>query len=226
MFKWPTLVLLFAACLPLSNAQMAPSTMLSWGRSPLGAPGASANRSVAMAMHPRGAFRGGRTLIFGDPFFYQEELPVSLAYDIPSASADLQTRPLTAPEPTAEPLLIEWRGDRFVRTGGGPSSESEADYSEAAQTQSVPGSRSQSPVAEREISPVVLVYRDGRRKEVSDYVITGGALYARSDYPTTGVWTETIQLSALDLPATVSLNQASGVKFVLPSGPYEVITRP
>ena len=70
------------------------------------------------------------------------------------------------------------------------------------------------------------MYRDGHREQVSDYVITGGVLYARSDYSQGGPSMRNIQLSTLDLSATLRANQDSGVRFVLPERSNDVVTRP
>jgi hypothetical protein len=115
--------------------------------------------------------------------------------------------------------LIEWHGDRFVRYGGAQTQG--PDYAQAPAVQPR-GSAETS----HELPPAVLVYRDGHREDVSDYVITRGVLYARGDYSRDGSWMRNIQLTALDLSATLKVNQDGGVKFVLPAGPNEVVTRP
>ena len=56
-------------------------------------------------------------------------------------------------------------------------------------------------------------------------MIQGDTLYTRSDYWTTGSWSESIPLSQLDLPASLKLNQERGTKFSLPSAPNEVVVR-
>ena len=53
-----------------------------------------------------------------------------------------------------------------------------------------------------------------------------GVIYAKADYWTSGSWTTQIQVADLDVPATLRLNQERGLKFVLPAGPNEVVTRP
>jgi len=231
MFRWMTLALLTASCVPASMAQMSPSTMLSWGRSSFGGQLSPAHNG-AINLRPHSGFRGYNALLFRNPFFYQEEAPASLAYEVPPTPVLVKPIPNASPELLPEPLLIEWKGDRFVRSGGVASSRGDLpDYSEAA-LESAHGvsyaARSQSSpkTTPAELPPVVLVYRDGRKREVSDYVIARGALYVRSDYLHTGSWIETIQLSALDLPATVKLSAANGVRFVLPAGANEVVTRP
>ena len=77
----------------------------------------------------------------------------------------------------------------------------------------------------RELPPAVLVFRDGRKEEVSRYTIVGGTMYTKADYGTSGSWTKEIRIADLDLPATLRLNQERGVKFALPAGPYEVVMR-
>jgi hypothetical protein len=70
------------------------------------------------------------------------------------------------------------------------------------------------------------MFRDGHSEEVRDYTIADGVLYARGDYYTDGYWNKKIDLAALNLPQTREANADRSVKFVLPSSPNEVITRP
>jgi len=192
-------------------AQVSRGTMIGLGRPPLGVTG---GRNF---VGPRLNSRIGRSVFWGNPFFYPDEASAPLASETPSESV-VVARPVVS-EHTIEPLLIEWKGDRFVRTGSG-ANERDVDYSAS------PMSLLSSVTAIKDLAPVTLVYRDGQQRQVSDYVISNGAMYARSDYLHTGVWTETIKLSALDLPATVRLNEQNGLNFVFPSGPNEVVTRP
>jgi hypothetical protein len=73
---------------------------------------------------------------------------------------------------------------------------------------------------------VVLIYRDGHSEQVPEYAIVKGVIYTRGDYWRNGQWTKTIQMLALNIPATIQANQKQGVRFVLPAGPNEVVTRP
>ena len=82
------------------------------------------------------------------------------------------------------------------------------------------------PPAARELPPAVLVFRDGRTEEVSDYTIMSGTIYSKADYWSSGSWTRKIQIADLDVPATLKQNQERGLSFVLPSGPNEVVMRP
>jgi hypothetical protein len=199
MAKFSIIVLLAAVLSPMAAAQMrgGPRTLI-------GGTG----------------FRHFRSGGFGYPFLYSDFGPESAA--MPPAPPVVVEKRVFQPERPAEPLLIEWHGDRFVRYGGTQTGVQSPDYAEvtpAARGGITSGSS-------HEVPPAVLVYRDGHREEVSDYVITRGVLYARSNYPRNGSWMRNIQLSSLDLSATLKTNQDSGVRFVLPVGPNEVVTRP
>jgi hypothetical protein len=132
-------------------------------------------------------------------------------------------------------LLIEWQGDHFVRTTmSSAAGQAAPDYSEKSYSEK-PAARSPfrgQPVVKdsvqppRELPPAVLVFRDGRREEVSDYTIMNGTMYSKADYWTSGSWTKKIQIADLDVPATMKINQERGVKFVLPASPNEVVMRP
>jgi hypothetical protein len=138
-------------------------------------------------------------------------------------------------EPRSEPLLIEWRGDRYVRLSGssangtmGPGTAVPLDYREpeAAKSTASAGRAAAAEPAPPELTPVVLVYRDGHRERIREYSIVSGMIYARGDYWNDGYWTKKIQLAALDLPATEKASQELGSKFVLPTSPNEVILQP
>lgn len=140
------------------------------------------------------------------------------------------------PAPKASPLLIELQGDRYVRFGG--VTESDAGRSDrivvasgTATSSLTTRAHSAATVPPREnspspLQPTVLIYRDGHRQEIPDYAIVGATLYAHSNAWQTGRAMESIQLSALDIPATIKANSDQGVPFVLPSAPNEVVTRP
>ena len=60
----------------------------------------------------------------------------------------------------------------------------------------------------------VLVFKDGRRLEISNYAIVGSTLYDLSDGRA-----RKVALAELDLPATLKQNDDRGVDFQLPAGP-------
>jgi hypothetical protein len=165
-------------------------------------------------------FRHFRSGGFAYPFFYSDYGPES--EPPPPAPPVMIERKIIQPDRPTEPLLIEWQGDHFVRYGGAAASAS-PDYAEVASV-SPPAKVAARSESSHELPPAVLVYRDGRREKVSDYVITHGILYARGDGYSQA--SRSIQLSALDLATTFRANQDNGVKFVLPESSNDVVTRP
>ena len=119
-----------------------------------------------------------------------------------------------APPEPAEPLVIELRGDRWVRISG----YGEQQAGEPARM-GEPGQAAVLPAA-------VLVFRDGHQEEIGKYVIVGSTIYARADYWTSGAWTRKVEIADLDVPSTLKVNQQRGARFRLPSSPIEVIMRP
>jgi hypothetical protein len=198
MSRTLTIALLASVLSPMSSAQMR-------GGAHIGTGGARF-----------GHFRSGG---FGYPFFYSDYGPESAGLP-PPPPVVVEPR-IMQPERPTEPLLIEWNGDRFVRyTSSQIGSDRPLDYAEASPSQSMPATTS------RDLPPATLVFRDGHREQVSDYVIAQGILYARNDYLLNGSALRNIQLSALDLSATLKANHDSNVNFMLPAGPNEVVTRP
>jgi hypothetical protein len=169
--------------------------------------------------------RFGRGLSYwGDPYFYADYPVQSLAYEAPPLVVQAATPP--APERPSESVMIEWQGDHYVRDVSQHGSIALQDYSQAPASGNRPAFSLAKQSSQAELPPAVLVYRDGHREQVLDYVIARGSLYARGNYWQDGYWSKNIQLAALDIPATMKANQDSGVKFVLPSSPNEVVTRP
>ena len=165
------------------------------------------------------------------PYFYSDYGYDSEEAAQPQAVAVTASAPVQAP-PAAplEPLLIERQGDHFVRmtlsekaSAGGQSAP---DYSEKSTPRSSSPARKLAVQPPRELAPAVLVFRDGRKEEVSSYTIMSGTIYSKADYWSSGSWTRKIQIADLDVPATLKLNQERGLKFVLPAGPNEVVMRP
>jgi hypothetical protein len=188
--------------------------------------------------------RTGRARAFSYPFafsdpFYSDYLS-STGY--PAASQPpviiLQTPPADfAPErassPTSgQPLMIELRGDRYVRVDSEEMSDTPPISSKAIDSRSAPGrqlrsSNSEVPqTAAKELPGAVLVFRDSHREEISEYTIADGVLYTRADYYTSGSWNRKIELSSLNLPETLKSNQSRGVRFQLPAASNEVTVGP
>jgi hypothetical protein len=145
-----------------------------------------------------------------------------IVLQMPASKPDAET-----PPHIIQPLLIERRGDRFVRFGGEEkSAEARGQTSTGYVEESDVRRAAPAPVAHRELPPAWLVYRDGHREEAASYAIVSGVMYVSADYWTAGAWTKKVALADLDLPATRVINQERGVKFALPSAPNEVVTRP
>lgn len=215
MLRTLTIALLAAVLPPIAAGQMSNGNFAAWGRGPLAIP---SGQVFPHAGAPLGARQSthSRSSGFGYPLFYAD---YSASPGVPPAPQVVIVEE-RAPQPEAkpEPIMIEWQGDRFVRYGGAETGARSPDYSEAAST-----GHKRSEVS-HEVPPVVLVYRDGHREEVSDYVITRGVLYAQQDS-----WQQnsrSVRLSVLDMAATFKRNRDNGVDFTLPLGPNDVVTRP
>lgn len=170
----------------------------------------------------------------GYPLFWDSLYPDDyLAYGYPAAAQppvivmqqasaeQASSQRFAEPEP---PLVLELRGDRYVRIGsdGAPTATDQLTV--------VPQSSEQSDdargVSAAKVPSAILVFRDGRREEISDYTIADGVLYAQANYYADGAWNRKIELSSLNLPATVNENRARGVRFQLPTAANEVIVGP
>ena len=168
-----------------------------------------------------------------------------------SGSTGFAGRSDNAQEPSSsQPLLIELQGDRYVRVSSAaidgealplslapgnirrtiaqPPKSTRSHFNKPATRNSANASATVIAAASpaRDLPAAVLVFRDGHSEEVRDYTIADGFLYARGDYYTDGYWNRKIDLSTLDLSQTLQTNSTRNVKFVLPSSPNEVITRP
>jgi hypothetical protein len=129
---------------------------------------------------------------------------------------------------SSDPLLIELQNGRYVRVHS-PASNDDPRLQNVAPDRAEANSAHPPLIAKASPEPLpsaVLIFRDGHREEVRDYTIADGALYARGDYYTDGYWNKKIDLAKLNLPETLEANASRNVKFVLPSSPNEVITRP
>lgn len=158
----------------------------------------------------------GRRSVFWGAYFYPDYGFESQSESITPEIVVVQAPPAPVPEKSsAEPLLLELRGDRFVRLGT-------EDYS----SEPGPNVSANSTPTPRELPPAVLVFRDGHKEEVRSYTITGPVIYTAADYWTEGSWTRKIQIADLDVPSTLKLNQERGTNFSLPAGPNEVVVRP
>jgi hypothetical protein len=135
---------------------------------------------------------------------------------------------------SSQPLVMELQGGRYVRVARTAidgealplnfgSNDAQAVAPIRSQSNS-PARVATSPANDSE--PAVLIFRDGHSEEVRDYTIADGMLYVRGDYYTDGYWNKKIELSSLNVSQTQQANASRNIRFVLPSSPNEVITRP
>jgi hypothetical protein len=171
-----------------------------------------------------------------DDSFYSDTL-LSTGYPLAAEPPTIIVQPpaesprYEAPTAPSQPLMIELQGDRYVRVSGENTSSAQMLDKENSQSR-IPrraeqpsGSRT-SEAAAPDLSPVILVFRDGHREEVSDYTIADGVLYTRADDYSSGPWNKNIKISALNVSETLASNRSRGNNFRLPTAPNEVIVRP
>lgn len=166
--------------------------------------------------------------LLGSPFFYgdYDSNQPYIVEGAPPQIIMMQPPADDSPKkPKLPPLLIEWRGDRYVRFGGADETEARAtaahpDYAESKSAK--PQSEDSLPQT-RETPATILVYRDGHREEISNYAIADGMIYAQVADWQSGHSAKPIPLSALDATATLQANEQRGAKFTLPSATNVVI---
>jgi len=251
MSKWIVNSLLAAVCMSsAATAQMQGGFPIGGrGAAPAGGiPSGPISRPLAgsaIDFHANRDFGGRhfrRQSLVGSSFFYPDypyeaapTQPPQIIVVQPMAAATVQ--PKEDPKPPT-PLMIEWRGDRYVRSGGSESADRETRNQAAlpADSRDLDGSRVRTrdstssektlSQSKRDLSPVLLLFRDGHRQEANNYVIIGDTLYNYSNPYTGQSWTLKIQLTDLDLPGTVHANQARGMQFTLPDGPNQIVAWP
>ena len=169
-----------------------------------------------------------------DPYFYsydESDDGTIPAPPPPTVSEPAPAPAQSAPQKPVESVVMELRGDRWVRLtnyGATDLDDSSADAQAApghAASQSKASVASAPAPAPKVLPPAMLVFRDGHQEQAAKYTIVGGTIYLKGDYWTTGSWTRPIPVAELNVAATVQLNQEHGVKFALPSRPSEVIVR-
>ncbi|MGA8493307.1 MAG: hypothetical protein WB711_22990, partial [Terriglobales bacterium] len=178
--------------------------------------------NVSFGGRPYARSFGAGAIFLGDPFYADYPVaPVAIAPQFVVVQPALAVE--TQPEVKSEPLLIELQGNRYVRFGGRQQAgergtSAPPDYAETSNASPITATQP-------ELPPALLIFKDGHREQVSEYAIVGGTIYASGDYWQSGHWTKNIQVSALNIPATIQANHQAGIRFTLPSAPYEVVTR-
>jgi hypothetical protein len=168
-------------------------------------------RRVPMARTRRPFYPG--YLYYGAPFYSDYE-PYGEYEPEPPPPAPVAPAKI---EPLPDPLLLELHGNQWVRVtsftqSSGGDGQPRGPSAEAARAKPLP--------------PAILVFRDGHTEELTSYSIIGQKIYTKAANWTTGVWTRSIQIADLNIPATLKKNEERGVNFELPSGPDEVMIRP
>jgi hypothetical protein len=179
-------------------------------------------------VHPRRVNRSFAGSGFG-PYFYPDYDSEPGTVELPPQIVAADSPPASVPSPP-EALVLELQGDHWMRiTNHGQSQNGGQSSPELEPVSNPPSSAPRRiPAAEARstLPTAVLVFRDGHEEEIGKYVIIGATICASANYWSSGSWTRKVQIAELDVPATLKLNQERGAKFVLPSGPNEVVVRP
>ena len=222
-----TAAVLFAALLPVAAAQVrGPSMALPFVRGPVAFTSAARGSVTFRGHHGAGVWLG-TPLWYGD---YTSPQPVESSPQV--VVVQPPANELSAPAKLAEPLLIELQDGHYVRFQGDDAAQrgfpAEAEYAKSTPPKPSATVHHSAPekLAPASLRPVELIYRDGHHMDVDQYTIMDGTIFVSGDYWTDGYWQKKIQISSLNLPATIKANQQHGVKFVLPTSPNEVVTRP
>lgn len=169
------------------------------------------------------------------PYYYSDYYsePVAPAPQPERVVVVENTRPRAEapPPPPPESLMLELRGDHWVRvTESGramaASQAGEKGSTKAESMRTITAQESTAVEPPQELPPAVLVFRDGHKEEVSRYTIVGGTIYTSNDYWENGSWTKKVPIAELDVPTTLELNRERGANFNLPSSPHVVVIRP
>jgi hypothetical protein len=235
-------IAVLTCCLAVPVAAQVRGGMGFGGGRPAGPVGVPAGH-FAISFHARPSGDVGRRFtaapFTGLPGYYADYL-----YENPGVQPPQVTVVQPAPTPAAQPkedpkppvpLMIERRGDRFVRYHGSERAAAD-DAHGTSQVQARSGASDSQPTAESNSPPqsadsqpplpVLLLLRDGRREEATSYAIISGVLYKYADQWNGGSWAEKIQLSDLDISGTIRANRERGINFVLPAAPNQIIARP
>lgn len=170
-----------------------------------------------------GLIYGGSPLWWDEP--YQNSSAPAQIFLMPAQTNGPEVEHAISPAPSQDPLVIELRGDQYVRvSAGGKETTGDAANSKRLTASSGVPAGTQSQASSN--LPTIFVFRDGHREESSDYSIYDGVIHARSDLYTDGAWSKQIPLSELNIAESRKANGERGVRFLLPGAPNEVVTRP
>lgn len=157
-------------------------------------------------------------LLFSSPYYYPFTLPYNYYAPLyypslwpPLDEEYLQARQIAQGDVAGE--VASQQNDLLTRQIQALSHEVESLRQESAsQPAEVPQpSVTPPPAVQTKSVPTVFVYRDGRSLEARNYAIFGQTLWVFGDETT-----RRIPLSALNLPATLKLNEEHGIDVALP----------
>lgn len=206
----------------------------------VGRPGTTIARRGAVRTRFIGSVRGSRRFSSGSafaPYLYSDYDSEPEAVEPPPAQIVEQTAQPSPPAPVpnrAGALVLELQDDHWVRiTNSGQSQadgqsglrESERVSNPQSATPSATLRRTQTDEPSSALPRAVLVFRDGHKEEIAKYIIVGATIYTSAEDWSGSSWTRKVQITELDVPTTLQLNQERGAKFNLPSGPNEVMIR-
>jgi hypothetical protein len=180
--------------------------------------------------NPDDIYSGGYPVASQPPPFLMDAVR-QLAGSATNPMAQAMTSPSNHRPDANDPLMIELKNGRYVRVDS-VAADGEAEPLKLPSDSRPDSRRSSAPAVKiaaspaQRLAPAILIFRDGHSEEVRDYTIADGVLYARGDYYTDGYWNKKIDLAGLNVAETEQANATRNVKFILPSSPNEVITRP
>ncbi|HEX5412859.1 MAG TPA: hypothetical protein VFZ27_13500 [Terriglobia bacterium] len=186
----------------------------------------------------RGRFRGRGSAVYPylyppyyDSGYYSETAPTEPEQERVVVLQNAQQPAAVAPAPPPKSLMLELRGDHWVRVTDAGQTVANLPPGEkgSANTESMRAITPQQGAAAEpahQLPPAVLVFRDGHKEEISRYTIVGGNIYTSDDYWNSGSWTKKVPIAELDVPSTLQLNRERGTNFSLPSSPHVVVIRP
>lgn len=181
--------------------------------SPQGPRGQRGNHRGGHNGHNRGNYYGGY-YYGGYVYPYAYTYPMAVAPEPEYVAPEYVNEEPAQPERPA--LTVFDRGSN-VRPAPNPTpvgEETASQAKEAAQSENrEQESRAGAGFAEPEPIPLLVIYKDGREKEIRNFAIVGDTLYEIGTYTS-----HKIKLAELDLKKTVQKNEERGVEFTLPAG--------
>jgi len=169
------------------------------------------SNSFRLNSRPFGLHHGHRNFGFSTPFFGNV---VAVPYAYPIYVMEPGVDDSMEEDYAAGPTIFDRRGPS-IREYARPQElrPEQEDYRTEVRPKpsAVPSAEPQQAVPEQ--PKTVLVFKNGREKEIANYAIVGAMLYELSDGRS-----QKVALAELDLAATVKQNDDRGVDFRLPAG--------